>query len=126
MEHARALLGLGAALRREGRRRECRGVLGEAMSLARSIGAVPVAEQAYYELRSSGAQVRKLFYSGVDALTPSERRVAGLAAEGLANREIAQELFVSVKTVEWHLGQVFRKLGITSRRQIAGVLDARG
>ncbi|WP_198586787.1 helix-turn-helix transcriptional regulator [Glycomyces xiaoerkulensis] len=122
LERARALLDLGAALRRDGRRSECRDPLGEAMALARSIGAVPLAERAYQELRAGGARVRKLVYSGIHALTPSQHRVARLAAEGRANREIAQELFVSVKTVEWHLGQIYRKLDITSRRQLAGAL----
>lgn len=122
LEYARALVDLGAALRREGHRRHCREPLREGMSLARSCGAVPLAERAYEELRVSGARPRKLIYAGVEALTPGERRVAQLAAEGRANREIAQELFVSVKTVEWHLGQVFRKLDISSRKRLAGTL----
>jgi DNA-binding NarL/FixJ family response regulator len=59
--------------------------------------------------------------TGVDALTPSELRVARLAAEGLTNREIAQALFVTVRTVQVHLAAAFRKLGIDSRRQLAGI-----
>jgi DNA-binding NarL/FixJ family response regulator len=60
--------------------------------------------------------------SGVDALTPSERRVAALAAEGLSNREIAQALFVTLRTVEMHLSNVFRKLDIASRTQLPAAL----
>ena len=62
-------------------------------------------------------------FSGTQSLTASERRVAQLAGEGRSNRDIAQELFVSPKTIENHLGRVYVKLGITSRRQLAGVLD---
>jgi DNA-binding CsgD family transcriptional regulator len=62
--------------------------------------------------------------TGRDALTASERRVAERAADGMANREIAQELFLSVKTVEMHLGRTYRKLGIDSRRELAGALRA--
>jgi DNA-binding CsgD family transcriptional regulator len=61
--------------------------------------------------------------SGVQSLTPSERRIAELAATGLSNREIAAELFLTPKTVEWHLGHVFAKLGIRRRRELAATLS---
>jgi len=67
---------------------------------------------------------RALVIGGIDALTPSERRVADLAAEGLSNRAIAETLFVTVKTVEMHLGHAYRKLGIRSRRELAGLISA--
>ncbi|MGA8217445.1 MAG: helix-turn-helix transcriptional regulator [Solirubrobacterales bacterium] len=63
-----------------------------------------------------------MIYTGVDALTASERRVARLAASGMSNREIAQNLFVTVKTVEFHLGQAYRKLEISSRRELGSAL----
>jgi DNA-binding CsgD family transcriptional regulator len=62
--------------------------------------------------------------TGVQSLTPSERRIAELAAAGLTNREIAAELFLTAKTVEWHLGHVFTKLGINRRRELAAALDS--
>ena len=71
-------------------------------------------------LAASGAKPRRVMLTGVESLTPSELRVARLAAGGMGNREIAQELFVSVKTVESHLGSVYRKLDITSRRKLPG------
>ena len=72
------------------------------------------------ELLASGARPRTTAVSGAEALTPSESRVARMAAEGLTNREIAQALFVTPKTVEVHLGSAYRKLGISSRMQLAG------
>jgi ATP/maltotriose-dependent transcriptional regulator MalT len=122
LEHARALVDLGAAIRREGQRAEARAPLREGMALARECGAVPLAERAYAELRATGARPRKPTHAGAETLTPSELRVARMAAEGMANREIAQRLFVTVKTVEFHLGQTYRKLEISSREQLAGAL----
>ena len=61
-----------------------------------------------------------------ETLTPSERRVAGMAADGMTNKEIAETLFVTVKAVEWHLNNTYRKLGIRSRRDLAGVLESSG
>ena len=80
------------------------------------------AELARAELRVTGARIRRPASSGPDALTPSERRIAGLAAGGATNPEIAQALFVTVKTVEMHLGNAYRKLGIGSRRELAAAL----
>jgi DNA-binding CsgD family transcriptional regulator len=73
---------------------------------------------------ATGARPRRLRSSGADALTPTERRVAAMAAEGLTDRAVAQALFVGEKTVETHLGSAYRKLGITARSQLAGALDA--
>jgi DNA-binding CsgD family transcriptional regulator len=122
VEQARALLELGALLRRGGSRRQSREPLRQSLDLALSCDARLVAERAHEELVASGAQPRRLRESGPDALTPAERRVAGMAAEGMTNRAIAQALFVSEKTVESQMGSVFRKLDIGSRSQLAGTL----
>jgi DNA-binding CsgD family transcriptional regulator len=76
------------------------------------------------ELAATGAHARTILVSGLDALTASERRVAQMAAEDLSNKEIAQALFVTVKTVEQHLGRAYRKLDISSRRQLSAALAA--
>jgi DNA-binding CsgD family transcriptional regulator len=81
-----------------------------------------MAEQAREELRVTGAKVRRPESSGLDSLTPSERRIVELATGGASNPEIAQALFVTVKTVEMHLGNAYRKLGINSRRDLAALL----
>lgn len=121
-ERAHALVALGSAFRRAGRRSAARDPLREGLELARACGAAALAEHAHSELTAAGAKPRRLQFSGVDALTASERRVAELAAGGLGNREIAQELFVTVKTVENHLSRAYNKLDITSRGQLAEVL----
>jgi DNA-binding CsgD family transcriptional regulator len=122
LEHARALVDLGAALRRAGRRADARAPLGRGMDVAHACGAAPLAERAREELRAAGARPRRLALTGAQALTASERRVAGLAARGLSNRRIAEELFVTTATVETHLRHAFRKLGIGSRDELAGAL----
>jgi DNA-binding CsgD family transcriptional regulator len=122
LEHARALLDLGAALRRHGTRREASSSLRRALDLADRCGARAIAEQAQAELRISGARPRRARISGIESLTPSERRVAELAATGLTNREIAQALFVSHPTVVTHLGHCYQKLNIRSRDQLAQAL----
>jgi DNA-binding CsgD family transcriptional regulator/DNA polymerase III delta prime subunit len=119
LERARALLDLGAALRRRGARAQARPTLRSALELARACGARPLAERAHAELRASGASPRGRASAERDALTASERRVALMAAAGASNKQIAQELFVTVKTVEFHLGQVYRKLGVCSRVELA-------
>jgi DNA-binding CsgD family transcriptional regulator len=81
--------------------------------------ASPVAERAQAELLATGARPRRLVRTGIDSLTASERRVAQLAAEGKTNREIAQALFVTQKTIEMHLSHVYRKLEIQARSQLA-------
>jgi DNA-binding CsgD family transcriptional regulator len=122
--HADALVELGAALRRANRRSEARDPLTEGLALAQAARAAQIAERAEVELGATGARPRRAVLTGVEALTASERRVAGLAAEGATNREIAQALFVTARTVEGHLTQVFRKLELSSRDELPGVLAA--
>jgi DNA-binding CsgD family transcriptional regulator len=122
LEHMRALLELGAALRRRGRREAAREPLRRALHLADRAGAVRVAARARAELRDAGAKPRRAALSGRDALTPAERRVSALAAEGHTNRQIAQQLFVTQRTVETHLTHAFAKLDVTSRDQLASAL----
>ncbi len=124
LEHARALVAYGSALRRSKLRAEAREPLREGFELARRCGATVLAEYAYEELRVAGARPRRLQFSGVDALTAAERRVATMAADGMSNREIAQALFVTGRTIEAHLGHVYKKLGITSRTELASALRA--
>ena len=119
LDRARALTELGALLRRRNRRREARDLLREALDLAHRCGARPLAARAETELRATGARPRRVVLAGMDALTASERRVADLAAQGLTNREIAQALFVTPRTVEGHLTNVFRKLDLDSRDGLA-------
>jgi DNA-binding CsgD family transcriptional regulator len=119
---AEAQFALGAALRRAGRRTEARRRLTEARETAERIDAGLIADAAQAELLIAGGRPRRGRSTGLDALTPSERRVAEHAAGGLTNREIAETLFVTRKTVELHLGNTFGKLGIRSRTQLAGIL----
>jgi DNA-binding CsgD family transcriptional regulator len=126
LEHARSLTELGAALRRAGHRRDARGPLREGLDVADRCGALRLAGRAREELLATGARPRRAALRGRDALTPSERRVAQLAADGLGNREIAQALFVTLRTVEGHLTQSYMKLGIGSREELAGALAASG
>jgi DNA-binding CsgD family transcriptional regulator len=123
LEHAKARTDLGAALRRAGQRVKAREHLRRAVELASICGAVPLAARAETELLATGARPRRVALSGVESLTPSERRVAELAAQGPTNREIAQTLFVTPRTVEVHLTSVFRKLDISSRSQLAAALE---
>jgi DNA-binding CsgD family transcriptional regulator len=118
LEHARALVDLGAALRRANQRTEARQRLREGVDLARRVGALGLAERGNEEIAATGARPRKVLQTGLDALTASERRVAQLAAEGMSNKEIAQTLFVTIKTVEVHLSHAYRKLEISSRAQL--------
>jgi DNA-binding CsgD family transcriptional regulator len=122
LEHARVLLELGTALRREGRRSDSQAWLREALQLADRMGAAPLAEAARQELWATGARPRRTAFSGADALTAAERRVAQLAAAGLTNAQIAQDLFVTTKTVQTHLAHAYRKLDISSRRQLPASL----
>jgi DNA-binding NarL/FixJ family response regulator/predicted negative regulator of RcsB-dependent stress response len=122
LEYAKALIELGAALRRAGQRIGCREYLRQGIELAYICGAAPLVERGRTELRASGARPRRAEPSGPGALTPSERRVAELAAAGRSNRDIAQELFITVNTVEGHLTRTYRKLGITSRAGLAQAL----
>jgi DNA-binding NarL/FixJ family response regulator len=122
LEHAKARTELGAALRRANRRAEAREHLRHALELATICGAAPLVRRAETELLAAGARPRRISLRGVESLTPSERRVAEMAAEGPTNREIAQALFVTPKTVEVHLSSAYRKLGIRSRSQLSSAL----
>ena len=122
LERARSMAELGAALRRDGQRAAARDPLARALELAARCGARPLAARAREELRAAGARPRRPWRTGVDALTPSELRVARLAAEGRSNREIAYELYVTLKAVEGHLARVYAKLGIEGRSQLARAL----
>jgi DNA-binding CsgD family transcriptional regulator len=122
LEQAKARAELGAALRRANRRSQAREQLRHAVELATTCGATELAARAERELLATGARPRRVALSGVDSLTPSERRVAELAAEGPTNREIAQALFVTQRTVEVHLTSIYRKLAISSRSQLAAAL----
>ena len=122
LERARSLTELGAMLRRRNRRMEAREFLRDALDAAHRVGARMLAERAATELRASGGRPRRIVLSGLDALTASERRVAELAGQGLSNREIAQTLFVTNRTVEGHLTNVFRKLRLDSRTKLNAAL----
>ncbi|HEX2031807.1 MAG TPA: AAA family ATPase [Actinomycetota bacterium] len=126
LEHARSLTDLGAALRRANRRSEAREPLRRGAEMAFRCGATALFERAQAELKATGARPRRVVLHGVDSLTASERRVAAMASGGMTNREIAQALFVSVKTVEKHLGQAYAKLGVSSRAELKNVLKGHG
>ena len=120
LELARSLIDLGAAIRLAGAATDARTLLARGQELAMSCGASALVERARQELRAAGARPRRAAVSGIDSLTPSERRVAQLASEGMGNREIAQSLFVTEKTVETHLGNAYAKLKIRSRTELPG------
>jgi DNA-binding CsgD family transcriptional regulator/tetratricopeptide (TPR) repeat protein len=122
LERARALADLGAMLRRGNRRTEARVLLRDALDAAHRAGARLLAERAETELRATGARPRRVLLTGLDSLTASERRIAELAGGGLTNREIAQMLFVTARTVEGHLTSVFRKLQLDSRDELPAAL----
>jgi DNA-binding CsgD family transcriptional regulator len=122
LEHARVLVDLGATFRAAGQRTTAREPLLEGLALASRCGAGALERRARAELAAIGVRPRRTERAGADSLTPSERRVVELAATGGTNREIAQTLFVTEKTVETHLGRSFRKLDISSRRQLPDVL----
>jgi DNA-binding CsgD family transcriptional regulator len=124
LEHARAAVDYGVALRRAGRRTGARTSLAKGLELAGQCGAMPLVERARSELYVLGTRPRRLMFSGIEGLTASERRVAALAAGGRSNREIAQALFITPKTVENHLASVYRKLGVKTRRDLPRELAA--
>jgi DNA-binding CsgD family transcriptional regulator len=123
LEHARSLVELGSALRRANRRREARDPLRRGLDIAHRCAALGVVERARTELEATGARPRKLVLSGAESLTPSERRIAQLASEGHTNVQIAQALFLSVKTVETHLRSTYNKLCISSRADLRTALS---
>jgi DNA-binding CsgD family transcriptional regulator len=120
LDLAQALTDLGSLLRKSGRRTDARSPLHRALDLAHRAGAAPLAERARAELIAAGARPRRTALTGPDALTSAERRVTALAASGLGNRQIAQQLFITLPTVETHLRHAYHKLGISSR---AGLTD---
>jgi DNA-binding CsgD family transcriptional regulator len=124
LERAHSLAELGAALRRKGLRAAAREPLSEALDLAARCGAGPLAARARDELKATGARPRRAWRAGIEALTPSELRIVRLAADGRSNRDIAYELYVTVKTVEGHLSRAYSKLGIEGRAQLARVVNA--
>jgi DNA-binding CsgD family transcriptional regulator len=124
LELAHSLHELGAALRRKGHRLESREPLRRALDLASECGAWALAERAREELVTAGARPRRERISGIAALTASERRVAEMAAKGMTNREIAQALFVTMKTVAAHLTHTYQKLDISSRDELAKALHS--
>jgi DNA-binding CsgD family transcriptional regulator len=124
LEAAYALADLGEELMQRRRRREGRDALRRALEVANGCGATALAERARGALGAGGGRPPRLELTGVDALTPAERRVCDLAAGERTNREIAQQLFVTEKTVELHLTNAYRKLGIRSRFQLAAALGA--
>ncbi len=109
-------------MRRARRDVDARPPLRKALELARRCGAVGLAKTAFDELAATGERVRRYTPIGVESLTPSQRRVAELAAGGMTNRQIAQTLYLTVKTIESHLAATFDSLGIRSRRQLPAAL----
>jgi DNA-binding CsgD family transcriptional regulator len=123
LEHAHALIDYGAALRRTGHPRDARDPLREGLDLADNCRAPVLAEHARHELLATGARPRRSALTGRDALTPTEARVANMAAEGQSTPEIAQALFVTPKTVETHLAHTYQKLDIHTRVELASALS---
>jgi DNA-binding NarL/FixJ family response regulator len=126
LELALSLLEHGAAQRRAGPRAAARDPLRAAVDVAAECGATAVAARAHDELVAAGARPRRDPVESRSRLTASEARVARMAADGLTNREIAQALFVTEKTVEVHLTSTYRKLDIGSRSQLPRALDSGG
>lgn len=122
LEHARALADIGERSRLSGDRQQARAVLGRALELAHRCGAVALEGRVLDALRIAGGRPRRPLLSGSQSLTPSERRVAKMTASGMSNREVAEALFVTVRTVEFHLQNAYRKLDITSRRDLSRAL----
>jgi DNA-binding CsgD family transcriptional regulator len=123
LEHVRSLVDYGAALRRKNRRADAREPLRRGLDLSHKGGASVLESVARIELIATGARPRRHASSGVDSLTVSQRRVAELAARGLTTRQIAETLFVTPKTVEFHLRQTYVKLAVSSREELAAALN---
>jgi DNA-binding CsgD family transcriptional regulator len=126
-ELARAHLLYGEWLRREKRRAEARSRLRVAHNMFAEMGMDAFAARAASELRATGETVRKRNSANLSQLTAQETQVARLASEGLSNPEIGTRLFISARTVQYHLSKVFTKMNLTSRNQLSGALnDGRG
>jgi DNA-binding CsgD family transcriptional regulator len=117
-QRGRTELLYGEWLRRERRRQDARAHLRSALELFRSLGAAPWAQRAEAELRATGETARRRAPETLDQLTPQELQISGLVADGLTNREIAAQLYISPRTVDYHLRKVFSKLGISSRTEL--------
>jgi len=125
LEHARALVDYGAALRRSAQRAKAREPLAAGLELAQRCGAERLVARALEEIRAAGARPRRIVRTGRAALTASELRTARLVAQGRSNAEVAQALFVSLKTVETHLSHAYAKLGLAgpgARRRLGHML----
>ena len=122
---ARARLSYGEWLRRENRRVDAREQLRQAYDVFGTMGASGFADRARRELLATGEKVRKRRDDTRDELTPQEKQIARLARDGRTNPEIGAELYISHRTVEWHLRQVYSKLGISSRKGLRGALRNR-
>lgn len=123
LELARSLWRLGRRLRRFGQRVPARAHLGAGLDLAHRCGAIVLEADIREELTAAGGRPRRPAISGVEALTPTELRVARLAATGLSNNDIAAQIFVSRNTIAWHLRNVYRKLEVDSREQVRQLLE---
>jgi DNA-binding NarL/FixJ family response regulator len=122
VERALAQVALGRALIEAGHKAEARDWLRRGIHQARQHGVFLLAAQGLRLISDAGGRPRRLALTGVESLTPSERRVAQMVASGLSNRAVAEALFVTVKAVEAHLGKVYRKLGISSRLELGDAL----
>jgi ATP/maltotriose-dependent transcriptional regulator MalT len=125
-ELARAHLLYGEWLGRENRRADARSELTLAYDMFTTIGMAGFAERTRRELLATGATVRTPAAAAVDQLTEQEANIARLARDGLSNPEIGAQLFISARTVEWHMRKVFAKLGVTSRHQLRAAMPERG
>jgi DNA-binding CsgD family transcriptional regulator len=123
LEYAKALVALGTSLRRARRPADARDPLRRGLASADALGATALVARARHELRAAGARPRTAALTGPAALTSAERRVAERAAVGQTNRAIAEALFVTTKTIELHLRNAYRKLGVSSRGQLPGTLE---
>lgn len=122
LELATSLLELGAAQRRVGERIRCRNTLRRALDLAHKAGATAIEKRAHEELLAAGARPRRPVIQGPNALTPSEQRIADLMAQGMTSRQIAEQLYLTLSTVEWHRRNVYRKLDVNSRQALKAAL----
>ena len=123
-ERARAHLLYGEWLRREGRRSDAREQLRAAHEMLVAIGMEAFAERTRHELVATGERVRRRSAETRDELTPQEAQIARLAREGHSNLDIGAQLFLSTRTIEWHLRKVYMKLGISSRKDLKDALPS--